>query len=333
MTSIFGHRQAIAEFRAQLDGDRMHHAWLITGPPGIGKSRFARQAALRLLADGDPAVAAMPGLEIPEKHPAATLVAAQSHPDFILLARLPKEEGGELARGIKIEQVRGLQRLFATHPSISKWRTVVIDGAELLEGAAANALLKSLEEPPAFTVFLIVSHAPDRIMATIRSRCRFLRLGPLGDDDMRSALETALPDSDEDEIARLVGEGEGRPGTALALRHLDVAAIERELRSLAERGDRDNRRRAALALPMAAKSNQARYEALLARVPTFIAGEAKKRRGAALGQALALWSDAVELAAKARAHSLDPQSTTFVLAGLVADLAPAASAGPAHRRG
>ncbi|MGQ0558906.1 MAG: DNA polymerase III subunit delta' [Sphingosinicella sp.] len=333
MTSIFGHQQAIAEFRAQLDGSRMHHAWLITGPAGVGKALFALQAALRLLADGDPAVAALPALEVPEKHPAASLVAAESHPDFTLLARLPKEEGGELARGIKIDQVRSLQRLFATHPSISKWRAVVIDGAEVLEAGAANALLKNLEEPPAHTVFLIVSHAPDRIMPTIRSRCRFLRLGPLADDDMRSALQAALPDANEGEIARLVREGEGRPGTALAMRHLDGAAIDRELRSLAERGDRDNRLRSALALPMSTKSNQARYEALLARVPTFIAGEAKKRRGAALDQALTLWRQASELAAKARAHSLEPQSTTFVIAGLVAELAPSRLAEPQDRWG
>jgi DNA polymerase-3 subunit delta' len=194
VTPLFGHEPAIAAFRTALDAGRLHHAWLITGPQGIGKSLFARKAALRVLAQGQGAVA-RPGLDVPEEHQAARLIAAGSHPDYAQLERLPKESGTELARSITIAQVRGLQRLFTTTSTYSPWRTVVIDAADDLEPGGANALLKSLEEPPPSTVFLLVSHAPERLLPTIRSRCRVLRLSPLSSGDMEAALRGAIPDA------------------------------------------------------------------------------------------------------------------------------------------
>ena len=107
----------------------------------------------------------------------------RSHPDFKLLERLPKANSEELARSITVDQVRGLQPLFATTPSLSPRRVVLIDAIDDLERSAANALLKNLEEPPAGTIFLLVSHAPGRLLPTIRSRCRLLRFDPLDDDD------------------------------------------------------------------------------------------------------------------------------------------------------
>ena len=104
------------------------------------------------------------------------LVAAGSHPDFMTLERLPKDSGTELARSITVDQVRSLQRLFSTTPSLSPWRAVVIDSIDDLERPAANALLKNLEEPPASTIFFLVSHAPERLLPTIRSRCRAVSL-------------------------------------------------------------------------------------------------------------------------------------------------------------
>ncbi len=121
---------------------RLHHAWLIAGPEGIGKALFADKAALRVLADAaGPAVDA-PGLDVPDDHPVAHLAAAGSHPDLMRLERLVKEGGTELARSITVDQVRGLQRLFATTPSLSQWRAVVIDTIDDLEPAGANALLR-----------------------------------------------------------------------------------------------------------------------------------------------------------------------------------------------
>ena len=321
MTAIYGHDSAIAAFRAGLDGGRLHHAWLVSGPQGIGKALFAHKAALRVLAQGAGPVAE-PGLNIRDDHPAAKLAAAGSHPDLMKLERLTKESGTELARSITVDQVRGLQRLFATTSSMSPWRAVIIDSVDDLERNAANALLKNLEEPPPSTVFLLVSHSPERLLPTIRSRCRLLRLSPLSDEDMKAALRAALPDADDEEIRALCEAGKGAPGRAIAFRGLDVEGLDRAMDELAREGDPTNARRSQLAQSLSLKAAQPRYEAFLARAPSLIAATARTRRGPALAEALRLWERASSLAGTARRLSLDPQSTVFELAGMLAALAP-----------
>lgn len=322
MTLLHGHDEAIAAFRAGLDSGRLHHAWLISGPQGIGKALFARKAALRVLAQGAGAVA-RPGLDVPDDHPAAKLMAAGSHPDFMALERLPKDNGTELARSITVAQVRGLSRLFSTTSSLSPWRAVLIDSVDDLEPAGANALLKSLEEPPPHSLFLLVSHAPERLLPTIRSRCRLLRLNRLGRSDMEKALATAIPDATPREIAALAEAADGAPGRALAYRGLDVDKIDAAMQAMAKTGDPTNEKRAELAQSLALKAAQPRYEAFLARAPSFIATEARKRRGSALAEALTLWEQASQLSAIAVRQSLDAQATAFEMGGLIAGLAKA----------
>ncbi|TMJ19155.1 MAG: AAA family ATPase [Alphaproteobacteria bacterium] len=322
MTRLHGHEEPVAAFRAGLESGRLHHAWLLAGPRGVGKALFADKAALRVLAYAAEPRADLPGLDVAEDHPAARLVAAGSHPDLMRLERLVKESGTELARSITVDQVRSLQRLFATTPSMSPWRAVVIDSIDDLETAGANALLKNLEEPPPDTVFLLVSHAPERLLPTIRSRCRILRFAPLGDDVMASALEAALPDADAEELAALTAVGKGAPGRAIAWRGLDVEGLDREMDALVREGDPFNARRSTLAQSLALKSAQPRYEAFLARAPSRIAGEAKTRQGPALAEALKLWERANALAGSAQRLSLDAQTTVFELAGMLAELAP-----------
>src|SRR5690606_19534895 len=125
--------------------------------------------------------ASLPGLETPDEHPVARLLAAGSHPDFRMLERLERPTGG-LARNISVDQVRSLGALLSVTPSMSPWRVIVIDSADDLETSAANALLKMLEEPPANTLFFLVSHAPGRLLPTIRSRCRRLDFARLPSD-------------------------------------------------------------------------------------------------------------------------------------------------------
>jgi DNA polymerase-3 subunit delta' len=321
MTPLHGHDAAIAAFRAALDSGRTHHAWLLAGPEGVGKALFADKAALRVLAEGAGPPVTMPGLDVPDEHPVAKLVAAGSHPDLMRLERLTKDGGTELARSINVDQVRGLQRLFATTTSLSPRRAVVIDAIDDLERNAANALLKNLEEPPPDTIFLLVSHSPERLLPTIRSRCRVLRLAPLSDDAMTSALRAALPDADAAEIETLVTVGEGAPGRAIAWRGLDIAALDREMDTLVLYGDPTNARRSALASSLALKSAQGRYEAFLARAPSRIAMAAKARAGQGRADAIRLWEKASSLAGSARRHSLDPGSVVFELAGMLAALA------------
>ena len=327
MTRLLGQHEQVANFRDALASGRLHHAWLLTGSQGVGKAGFALNAARRLLADAaGPAVDA-PDLDVPEEHAVARYMAAGSHPDFRHLERLPRDASGELARSITVAQVRALQGLFATTPSLSERRVVLIDSIDDLERSAANALLKNLEEPPAGTLFLLVSHAPGRLLPTIRSRCRPLRFPPLEPVDMRAALSQAMPDADAAEIAALVALGAGAPGRALRFAGLDMAGLDEAMDTLIARGDPTNAIRANLAKRLSGKVAQARYEAFLERVPARIAGHARALAGESLARAVGLWERARGLSESAVRLSLDPQAVVFELAGLLAALAP--TAGPA----
>lgn len=309
MAAVIGHAAAREAFANAARSGTLHHAWLLVGPQGVGKASFARSAAIELLSQhGDPGRA-------------EALIEAGSHPDYRRLARLPKDSekpDQDLARSITIAQVRGLQPMFATSPSMGSRRVVVIDAADDLERGGANALLKSLEEPPAGTIFLLVSHAPARLLPTIRSRCRLLRFAALADDEVRAVLRGQLPD--EQDLEALVAIAEGSPGRALRYAGLDVAKLDAAIEAIIADGDRDNARRLALGRSLAGKAASARYEAFLERAPAIIARAARNRTGAALKAALDAHAAARDLAGAALGLSLDPQSTAIEMAGIAATL-------------
>ena len=324
MTLPHGNAAAHDAFAAAMASGTMHHAWLFAGPMGVGKASFARAVALRLLAEGASPGTLPPGFAVPESDRTRSLIAAGSHPDYRELVRLPRDTDKpdqDLARSITIAQVRGLQPLFATTPSMSPRRVVLIDAIDDLERGGANALLKNLEEPPAGAIFLLVSHAPGRLLPTIRSRCRLLRFEGIGDDVMMRIVRERLPAADEAEVAALVRAGEGSPGRALGYAGLDLGALDDTLAAIARDGDQGNKRRGALARALALKAAQPRYEACLDRVPAFIAAAARTREGPALRAALDSYDAARNLATSARGLSLDAQGTVFEMAGLVARLA------------
>lgn len=323
MTSVIGNTAAQAAFQAAMRGGSLHHAWLLTGPQGIGKATFARAAAMRMLADGADPDGVSAGFEVPEGNRTRSLMEAGSHPDYRVLARLPKDPekpDQDLARSITIAQVRTLQPLFATTPSMSPRRVVLIDAIDDLERGGANALLKNLEEPPAGTIFLLVSHAPGRLLPTIRSRCRLLRFEALGDAEVATAIRTLRPEADEAEVAALVRASDGAPGRALRYAGLDIAGIDDAIAAIAADGDRDNGRRLKLAKSLGLKAAQPRYEAFLDRAPAFIADAARTRTGPALRSALDVHAAARDLAGAAIGLSLDAQATVFEMAGIVAAL-------------
>ncbi len=320
MTVLVGHdTQTRALLQAARSG-RMHHAWILAGTKGIGKAGVARALALRLLAEAAGPPIESDGLAVPESHPIRRLIEATAHPDYAELA--PIEKDGVTARNISVDQVRGLQRLLQSAPSLSTRRIVVIDSADDLERGAANALLKTLEEPPADMLFLLVSHAPGRLLPTIRSRCRTLGFDALDEAAMRRVLTHVQPGLPDAELAALVRAGEGSPGQALRFAGLNLAEIEQALSDLAAGPEEGNGKRLALVKALATKSAKPRYEAFLERAPAFIAQAARHRQGAALGQALDHWEQARHLAGGAVILSLDPAAVVFELAGHVAALAP-----------
>ena len=320
MTVLIGHdMQTRALLQAARSG-RMHHAWILAGTKGIGKAGVARALALRLLAEAAGPPIESDGLAVPESHPIRRLIEATAHPDYAELA--PIEKDGVTARNISVDQVRGLQRLLQSAPSLSTRRIEVIDSADDLERGAATALLKPLEEPPADLLFLLVSHAPGRLLPTIRSRCRTLGFDALDEAAMRRVLTHVQPGLPDAELAALVRAGEGSPGQALRFAGLNLAEIEQALSDLAAGPEEGNGKRLALVKALATKSAKPRYEAFLERAPAFIAQAARHRQGAAVGQAREHWEQARHLAGGAVILSLDPAAVVFELAGHVAALAP-----------
>lgn len=321
---LIGNEPALEALAAAMASGALHHAWLIAGPEGVGKGSFARIAALRMLAAAAEPTKLLPGWDVPADTRTAHLIESGAHPDYRELVRLPKDPDKPdeaLARSITIAQVRSLQALFATKPALSERRVIVIDAIDDLERAGANALLKSLEEPPAGTIFLLVSHAPGRLLPTIRSRCRLLRFEPLTDAQVAQIVRAELPDATPGEIDALVRAGEGSPGRALHFGGLDIAALEAEMAALAETGDPSNAIRGRLAKLLGPKAAQPRYEAFLERAPSFIAERARGLSGEALRTALDAYAAARELGGAAVGLSLDAGATVFEMSGLIARLA------------
>lgn len=317
---IVGQDKAVTAFANAWKSRRLHHAWLLAGPKGVGKASFARAAATRVLAEAAGPPVELTGLETPPEHPMARLLAAGSHPDFRWLERLERPTGG-LARNISVDQVRSLGDLLSVTPSMSPWRAVVIDAADDLEASAANALLKMLEEPPANTLFFLVSHAPGRLLPTIRSRCRRLDFGKLSDDAMTSLLSHSLPEANSADVARLVEFAGGSIGRALAIAELDLAPLEGEALAILRQGDPDNSRRSKLASALGGKAAAERYSAFLELVPGLIANEAIGLQGSQRGRALDAYARARETVAIAPRLSLDPAATVFQLGTILASVA------------
>lgn len=316
---IFGQERAGEQFLAALRGGTLHHAWLLAGARGIGKASFARAAATRLLAEAAGPPVVLPGLETPPDHPIAHLVEAGSHPDMRLLERVENPKTGALYRNISVDQVRSLGELFGSTPFMSPWRAVVIDSADDLEPSAANALLKMLEEPPPNCLFLLVSHAPGRLLPTIRSRCRRLDFQGLADDVMTSILERHhVPAAEHGRIAASAG---GSAGKALALARLDLARLEDCAALILRQGDSSNARRSELALELGRKGAGERYAAFLELVPPLIAREARRLDGGRRERALDAYARARELCALGPRHSLDPAATVFQLGSILASVA------------
>lgn len=318
--TLYGQDRAVEAFRAALDSGATHHAWLLAGPRGVGKNLFATLAAERLLANAAGPRVTAPDLVTPPEHPVAKLFEAGSHPDFRRLERVENDKG-DLRRNITIDQVRKLADLFALQPALSDWRAVVIDSVDELEGGAANALLKMLEEPPGRSIFFLVSHAPGRLLPTIRSRCRLLTFKPLDDAAMTSALAEALSDVGAQDRAKLIPLSGGSVGRAVSIAELDLAALRAEAEVILREGDPANERRAKLARSLSGKAAAPRYAAYLELLPGIVADHARRSEGERRNRTLDAYAQVRDLASFAPRHSLDPQATVFQLGTILASVA------------
>ncbi|MFK7792048.1 MAG: AAA family ATPase, partial [Devosiaceae bacterium] len=167
---LVGHEAASATFIDAIHGGRMHHGWLLHGPKGVGKARFAAQAGAYLVAEAARQDTSSLTLDI--DHPDARLIAQGAHPDAHWIDRFASLDGKKPPKQIPVAAVRStLQKLQST-AAYGGWRVLVVDSVDELNNEGANALLKPLEEPPHNTAILLVAHTLSRVLPTIRSRCR-----------------------------------------------------------------------------------------------------------------------------------------------------------------
>ncbi len=213
-TRLIGHEATEAALRQAWDSKRMHHAWMLTGPQGIGKATLAYRFA-RFALSGGAAVGA--GIEIEARHPAQALVANGAHRDLRTLERIIDPKTKRMRSEILVAQVRSNTEFLALTASGDGWRVLIIDPVDDLNTNAANALLKVLEEPPKSTLLILISHQPGLLLPTIRSRCRVLPMPALSDQAVDQILELKLPDLTSEQRRGLVALSEGSVGRALEL--------------------------------------------------------------------------------------------------------------------
>ncbi len=317
MTDWPNHAEAWRQWRDALAGERMHHGWLLAGKAGLGKRDFAMAAARELVAQT--------GVPQPQGE----------HPDIITLTYGPKDDKGEkaqaegkpfdLARSIRIKQIRAMQRRLITRPTLGSRRAIIIDPADDMEKSAANALLKSLEEPPVGTFFLLVTHRPARLLPTIRSRCRTLRFPVLTD----SQLATLLADGGLPPDPQAIAAAEGSFGAALRFAEQNLAPVAKVITALLAQGDNGITGRGELARLIGPRADRERVQAVLDLAQSLVARAARASDNPqARARLINAHTALVSLAAEAPTANFDAGMLPFEIGSLLVAAAPASE--PAH---
>ncbi len=311
---LIGHDEAWAAWRAALAGERMHHAWLLSGKAGLGKTAFATAAAREL-------VSAAPGMT--------------QHPDILLLTYGPRTKEDEkkrddakpfeLARSIRIGQIRDIQRRLTTRSTLGERRAVIIDPADDLERAAANALLKSLEEPPVGTFFLLVCHSPAKLLPTIRSRCRTLRFPAVPDEALARFLAQMTNDAGPDERAAAVAAAAGSPGAALAFVEMGLARAARTMRHIRDSGDPAFTARGELAALIGAKPDRDRLRAVLDLARAIVGEEIARLPATLAARRIVAHEGLVRLTGEFLSYNYDTGLLALEIGNLLAGCAEASA--------
>lgn len=320
--ALFGHAEAELEFLAAYASGRMPHAWLITGPQGVGKATLAYRMARFVLAHPDPRardVRDATSLDVDPENAAARRVAAQSHPDLLILDRV-EDDKGKLQSVITVDQVRRTVVFFGSTAGEGGWRVCIVDTADDLRGAQANALLKILEEPPTRALFLVLSSTPGRLLPTIRSRCRTLTLRRLPGDLVARGIE-ALAERPPDDIAGVVAASDGSIGRALALIEGDTLGLRLRAATLLDRLPAVPPEALHALADEISGTDAARLGAFVDTVHDWLSARlaALADEPARLAQVAEVWDKITRAARDAEIYNLDRKPLVFSVFGLLAE--------------
>ena len=309
-TQYVGHDEPWREWRAAMAGPRMHHGWILAGRKGVGKMPFAMAAARQLVAEQ--------GVPQPAEH----------HPDIIVLTHLPATADDEkkraegkaynTKRSISVEQIRDMQSRLITRPTLGRHRAIIIDPADDLEKPSANALLKSLEEPPQGTFFLLIAHRPGRLLATIRSRCRMLRFPALEDADIDAILQREVPEADAATRSAAIAAAGGSPGGALDFVKLELGDIYTLMQRVVEEGDPHFSLRGELASKIGDRPARERQLAMLDLARGVLSRKARSTSPSAINRLVEAHSALVRLSAQAPTYNFDPGLLVSEIGNLLA---------------
>ncbi|MGC6471797.1 MAG: DNA polymerase III subunit delta' [Parvibaculales bacterium] len=228
---LHGHDRATTLFKQALTDNKLHHAWLLTGPKGIGKASFAYQAAKYLLSLKPGQTPVMSGDAFAEQVDSKTeqLIENGGHPDLFIMNRPYDVKKKDFKKDIPVDSARALRKFMTMTSGFGGWRVCIIDCAEDMTPQAANAILKTLEEPSGKTVFFLISHRPGKLLDTIRSRCQKMPMENLEKPQMQALLKTLRPELDEQVVQAVAHLAEGSIGQALQIADLNGLEIYRDM--------------------------------------------------------------------------------------------------------
>jgi len=240
--NIIGHEAAERTFLEAFNQDRLHHAWLLTGPKGVGKASLAWKFAKFLLTQPSDEGSGLFGDALPSEKPVSLNVDLENpdiqridsggHGGLRLVERTENVKTGKLRSDIVIDDIRDVIKFFSQTSAEGGWRVAIVDAADEMNSNAANALLKILEEPPEKSILFLVAHSPGKLLPTIRSRCRALKLQTLSEESVQAVLAGRYPDLGSEELLALSRLAEGAPGRAIGLVKQDGVALYRQMGSL-----------------------------------------------------------------------------------------------------
>ena len=314
---LAGQDDALTRAARAVRSGRPPQGWLMAGEPGIGKATLAYRIARYLLRYG--ATDAGPAdLYVGPKDAISRRIEAQAHPGLLVLKRPWDEKKNRLKTVITIDEIRRLGEFFGYKSATGDWRLALIDSADELHEESANALLKNLEEPPPRSLLILISHAPGRLLPTIRSRVSRLDLKPLDERLLDGLLARMAPDLDPDERSMLARFADGSLGLALRLAGEEGAQLARDAEALlATGGSPDWLSVLKLAERVGRHSNDlGQYgEFLMQAVSRRIRTKAEAGRGD--GRAVELWEQLNALFSRAVAVNLEPRQTVLAAGTLI----------------